>query len=163
MLLYAVILLLLGIGLIILEVLIPSGGILSIFATAALIGSLVLGFMESKTTGFVFLAVIIVCLPIAICWAFKLLPKTAIGKKTILQPVVETPQERGKAGVSEQQFDKLKGKTGKTLTALRPGGIAEIDGQRYSVMAKGEMIDSNTEIVVMDIEGNSILVDQNHS
>ena len=161
--LYAIILLLLGVGLIILEVLIPSGGILSIFATAALIGSLVLGFMESKTTGFVFLAVIIVCLPITICWAFKLLPKTAIGKKTILAPVVETPQERGKAGVSEQQFDKLKGKTGMTLTALRPGGIAEIDGQRYSVMAKGEMIDSNTEIVVMEIEGNSILVDTKHA
>lgn len=161
--LYAIVLLLLGVGLIILEVLIPSGGILSIFATAALIGSLVLAFMESNTTGLVFLAIIIVCLPVTICWAFKLLPKTAIGKKTILQPVVETPQERGKAGISDQPFDILKGKSGKTITALRPGGIAEIDGQRYSVMAKGEMIDSNTEIVVIEIEGNSILVDQKHA
>ncbi len=161
--LYAIILLLLGIGLIILEVLLPSGGLICIFATAALIGSLVLAFMESNTTGFIFLAVIIVCLPIAICWAFKMLPKTAIGRKTILTPVVETPQERGKAGVSEQKFDKLTGKPGKTITALRPGGIAEIDGQRYSVMAEGEMIDGNTEIVVINIEGNSIIVNQKHT
>jgi membrane-bound serine protease (ClpP class) len=153
-------LLLLGIGLIILEVLIPSGGLISIFASAALVGSLVVAFMESNTTGFVFLAVIIVCLPISICWAFKILPRTAIGKKTILSPVVETPQERGKAGVSDQKLDGLMGKRGKTITALRPAGIAEIEGQRYSVVAEGEMMESNTEIVVIEIEGNSIVVDQ---
>ena len=51
------------------------------------------------------------------------------------------------------------GKTGITATPLRPSGIAEFSDQRYSVVAEGEMIEKGTEIIVVKIEGNSIVVE----
>jgi membrane-bound ClpP family serine protease len=158
-LLYAIILLCLGIGLVVLEVLLPSGGLISIFATGAFIGSLVLAFMEGKTTGFIFVGALIVCLPITVVWAFRLLPRTAIGQKTILKPAVETSTQRGAPGVSEENYAALIGQKGKTLTPLRPSGIALIEGKRYSVVTNGGMMDKDSSITVAAVQGNSIVVE----
>jgi membrane-bound ClpP family serine protease len=158
-LLYAIILLCLGIGLVVLEVLLPSGGLISIFATGAFIGALVLAFMEGKTTGFIFIGAIIVCLPITVTWAFKLLPRTAIGQKTILKPAVETAVQRGAPGVSEENYTALIGQKGKTITPLRPSGIALIEGKRYSVVTNGGMMDKDMPIAVVAVQGNSIVVE----
>jgi membrane-bound serine protease (ClpP class) len=158
-LLLAIVLLCLGIGLVVLEVLLPSGGLISVLATGAFVGALVLGFMESTTTGVIFIAVIIVCLPITVAWSFKFFPRTAIGKKTILNPTVETPAQRGTAGVSDEDYTALIGKKGVAITPLRPSGIALIDDKRYSVVTSGALLDKNTPIVVTEIQGNSIVVE----
>jgi membrane-bound serine protease (ClpP class) len=64
----------------------------------------------------------------------------------------------GKVGISDENFSRLKDKSGVTVTELRPSGIAEIDGKRYSVVSEGEMIDSSVEIIVKEVEGNNIIV-----
>lgn len=63
---YVIILLLVGIILVILETLLPSGGILGILATASLIGAVALGFMQSQTTGWLVLLAVLVCVPISL-------------------------------------------------------------------------------------------------
>jgi len=156
----AVILLAVGIVLVLLEVFIPSGGILAVLATTAIIAAIVLGFRHGTNTGFVFLGVVIVSVPVMIILGLKLFPSTPVGKKVILTPAVETPVQRGAAGVSDEDFSRLLGKSGKTATALRPSGIVEIDNQRYSAVAEGEMIEKGMEIVVVRVDGNSIVVDQ---
>ena len=157
--LYAFILLLLGIGLIILEILLPSGGLISIFSACALIGSLMLAFMESTAMGLVFLVAMIISLPMALIFGFNILPQTAIGRKFILTPKVGSSSQRGAAGVTDKNYSDLKGKFGRTVTPLRPSGIAEIEGERYSVVSEGDMIEDDTEIEVLEIVGNSIVVD----
>jgi len=156
----AIILLIAGIALAMMEVLLPSGGVLAILSTAAVIGSIVMAFGQSSTTGVVFLAIAGVLVPMVIIIGFKVFPKTPVGKKVILTPEVGTPTERGIAGVSDENFAGLMGKTGKTVTPLRPSGIAEIEGERLSVVAEGEIIEANVEIVVINVEGNSVVVDQ---
>jgi membrane-bound serine protease (ClpP class) len=52
----------------------------------------------------------------------------------------------------------LIGRTGETITNLRPSGIALIDDQRVDVVAEGEFVGSGKEIVVVKVEGNRILV-----
>ena len=155
-----IILLIAGIVLAMMEVLLPSGGVLGILATAAIIGSIIMAFGQSSTTGVVFLAMAGVLVPMVIIIGFKVFPKTPVGKKVILTPEVETQTERGSAGVSDENFAGLIGKTGKTITPLRPSGIAEIQGQRLSVVAEGEIIEANVEIVVVNVEGNSVVVDE---
>ena len=58
---WAILLLLLGLALAVLEVFVPSGGIIAILSAVALIAALVMAFQESATTGpmigFVFAAV----------------------------------------------------------------------------------------------------------
>jgi len=156
---FAIMLLVGGLGLVILEVLLPSGGVISIFAVAAFVGSLVLAFRESHVTGYVFLSIMLVCLPVSIGWAFRILPKTWIGKQMILTPKAEKPEEFGAPGVSLEDYSSLEGKTGVAITPLRPAGIALIDGHRYSVTAKGSLIEKDREFVVQQIEGNNIIVE----
>jgi len=159
MLLYAILLLILGITLVLMEAFIPSGGILGVFAAIVLVFSLVFAFKEGDGTGFAFLAIVVVCVPAVVILGLKIFPKTPIGRRVILKPAVESATERGKAGVSDEDFSHLQDKVGKTSTPLRPSGIIEINDERYSAVAEGELIDKNVEIIVVKVEGNSIVVE----
>ena len=163
MLYYAIILLVIGILLAVMEALIPSGGILGILAVAALVGALILAFRENSTTGFTFLGIAVVLIPVLLVFSLKIFPKTPVGRRVILKPSVESAAQRGTAGVADVDYSNLMGKIGKTATPLRPSGIAEINDQRYSVVAEGEMIDAGTTIIVVKIEGNSIVVEPKES
>ena len=153
-----IILLLVGIILVILETLLPSGGILAILAAASLIGAVALGFMQSQTTGWLVLLAVLICVPILVLLGLKALPSTPFGRKMILAESQQDKDARGRAGVDDENFELLKGKSGTTITALRPSGIAEIDGKRYSVVSESEMIEPSVEIVVKEVEGNNIIV-----
>lgn len=157
MLTYATILMVIGIALIILEVFLPSGGILGFMAAAALIASLVLAFRESDATGFTFLGLCLVIVPVAVILGLKFFPKTPVGKRLILHPAAASAA--APAGIAEEDYASLLGQKGKTVTPLRPSGIIEIDGRRYSAAADGEMISQDVEITVITVEGNNIIVD----
>ena len=155
---YVIILLLAGIVLVILETLLPSGGILGVLATACLIGAIVLGFMQSPTTGWLVVLAVLICVPILVILGLKALPSTPIGQKMILAEYKHDKDARGRAGVDDENFEMLKGKSGITITALRPSGIAEIDGKRYSVVSESEMMEPAVKIIVKEVEGNNIIV-----
>lgn len=159
MLLYAILLLLLGIAIVLAEAFVPSGGVLGVLAAVVLVSSLVFAFKESDGVGFVFLGVVVVCVPASVIFGLKIFPKTPVGRRVILKPTVESAEERGKAGVSDEDFSQLHGKIGKTATPLRPSGIIEIENERYSAVAEGELIDKDVEIIVVKVEGNSIVVE----
>ena len=160
MLTYAVILLIAGILLVVLEAFIPSGGILGFLAAAALVAAVILAFRENSTAGLAFITITVIIVPVFIMLGLKIFPKTPIGKRLILSPAVETPAQRGVAGVADKDFSRLLGKIGKTTTPLRPSGIIEIEDERYSAVAEGEMIDRGVEVVVIKVEGNSIVVEK---
>ncbi len=61
---------------------------------------------------------------------------------------------------NSENFSKLVGCHGKSLTTLRPAGLALLDGKRYDVMTAGEYVPAGEEIVVIGIEGNRITVRQ---
>ena len=159
MLTYAVILLIVAIALVILEVLIPSGGILGFLSAAAAIASLVFAFKTSTGTGYLFIAIVLVCLPTVIVLGLKVLPHTPFGREMILAPAAEGPSARGVPGVADEDFSSLLGKSGTAVSQLRPSGIADIDSVRYSVVTQGQTIKKNTQIVVAKIEGNRIVVE----
>jgi membrane-bound ClpP family serine protease len=146
-----------------LEAFIPSGGILGVLAAVVLVFSLVFAFKEGDGTGFAFLGILVVCVPAGVILGLKVFPHTPIGRRVILKPGVESAAERGKAGVSDEDFSHLQGRVGKTTTPLRPSGIIEIDDERYSAVAEGELIDKNVEIIVVKVEGNSVVVEPRES
>ena len=156
---YAIILLVAGILLAFLETIVPSGGMLGFLSAASLIGAVIIGFMHGGPAGWVILFVTAVCVPILIVLGLKILPKTLFGRRMILaQPDGRLDSCGGQAGISDENFGPLKDKSGVTVTELRPSGIAEIDGKRYSVVSEGEIIDSSVEIIVKEVEGNNIIV-----
>ena len=157
--LIAIILLVVGMGLALLEVLVPSGGILGLLAAAALVGSLVLAFTHDTAGGVLVLVAVAILLPVVIVLGFKWLPKSPFGRRLILHTPKETPEELGVAGVCEEDFSTLVGKSGLTDSVLRPSGFAIIDEQRHTVVSDGDMVDEGVAVQVVRVEGNSIVVE----
>lgn len=160
MLTYAILLLIAGIVLVFLEVLLPSGGILAILAAGTLIGSLVMGYKHSSTAGTTILVVMMVAVPVLIVAGFRMLPHTAMGRRLTLTPKPEASAARGTPGVSVEDFGHLLGKTGVAVTPLRPAGTADFGAERVSVIAQGDMIEKDAAVVVVLVEGNSVVVNK---
>ena len=79
------------------------------------------------------------------------------GKYNPLQKfVLHDAQEGYTAGGTT--FDHLQGKSGVTLTPLRPSGTIEIDGTPFDAQSAGDFIAVGTKVVVERIEGARLFV-----
>ena len=57
------------------------------------------------------------------------------------------------------KYADLIGKSGMTVTMLRPAGIIEIEGVRLDVVSSGEMIHRNQPVRVIAVQGSRIVVE----
>ncbi len=153
--LIGILLILLGFFFIIAEVMIPSGGIISILAVASMIVGFIFGFQEGILQGFILIVGTIILLPIVLTFAFKFFPKTSIGKKMIADGVSYSEQERKAIAFDEKA---LVGQVGKAKTVLRPAGIVEINGEEYDVVSEGDIIEAGKSVQVIEVAGNRIVV-----
>lgn len=146
------VLLVVGIGLICVEVFVP-GVVLGSIGAVCLIGAIVLAFVNFGPQTAVLITVgMAVLLGVILMLWLKLFPKSRIGKAMTLQ----TDGHDFKA--SDSALSKLIGKSGEALSELRPGGIAIIDGQRTDVITEGEMLAKGTKVKVVAVTGNRVIV-----
>ena len=66
------------------------------------------------------------------------------------------PEKEGYSSSADLSY--LEGKPGKSVTPLRPAGIAEIDGSRMDVVSEGTYIPAGVEIEVIKVEGRRVVV-----
>lgn len=98
------------------------------------------------------LSIILTFIIVVLTWKF--LPKTGLWKRIILDF-----SETKRAGFQlTPSFEQYLGKSGKSLTVLRPTGRALIKGNTLDVITEGEFIDKDKEIKVVKVEGNKIIV-----
>lgn len=99
-------------------------------------------------------ATIIIIIPLAIL-AFWLVPRTRVGKTMILNTT-----ERSEDGFQapSKELEKLIGKSGTAITPLRPAGAAMIQGIRVDVVSQGDFIAKDSEVEVVRVEGNRVVV-----
>jgi len=97
---------------------------------------------------------IIITIPLAIL-AFWLVPRTKVGKTMILDTA-----ERSEDGFQAppKELEKLVGKSGIAITPLRPAGAAMIQGIRVDVVSQGDFIAKDSEVEVVRVEGNRVVV-----
>ncbi len=142
-------------ALIIAEVFVPSGGLISICALGCLIGGVAIFFHQSMTTGWIGIAIAVVMIPAVVIIAYKLFPKTRFGKSVILAP----PQRlAGDAIPDTEQLKKLLGCVGVVLTPLRPVGMCDFDGRRVECVAEGGYIGKDKKVKVIDVEETQLTV-----
>ena len=144
------------------EVILPSGGMLALVAVACLIGSLACAYQLSGWAAIGLLLVEGICVPVVIVMAFKLLPRTSVGKNLMLEPPDEARSNPAPASPppwNENKYALLLHKEGVAVSPLRPSGTAEIDGQRLSVISDGQMIPQGSRVRVTLVEGNRIVVE----
>jgi membrane-bound serine protease (ClpP class) len=151
-LLFPIILQLVGVVVIIAEIILPSGGILSIVALGVFGYSLFIVFNEiSMTIGFSFVAADLILIPVLVIVGLKLLARSPVTLRKTLSR---------KEGVSSQssELESYVGTQGNAVTDLRPAGIAVINGKRVDVVTRGEYLEKDSAIIVTTVTGNQIIV-----
>ncbi len=143
-----------GILVILAEIFIPSLGLLTAIALSVFFYSLYIVYTTISTTaGMVLAGLDIVLVPVLLIVGMKILARSPLALKRELskQEGVVSQKEDPKAYINMK---------GRSVTDLRPAGMAEIHSQRVDVVTDGEYIDADTPIVVTDVSGNRILVEQ---
>ena len=135
----------LGIGLLIMEALMPGFGI-----------ALVLTWQQHGTMATLgMLLIVLSVLAIAISTSLHSLTKGKLSKSSIVNSHTESTDAGYRSAEDMQVF---LGREGTATTALRPTGLGEFDGVRLNVVSEGDFIENGTKIRVTQIEGSRIVV-----
>jgi membrane-bound serine protease (ClpP class) len=151
-----------GLVLLVLEIfVIPGFGIAGVLGIAALLAGLSLSLVGGGASWeFILRALGRVVFSLLFAAAASLLllrylPRLPFGRRLIL----DTGLSAGAGYASAPEEDRSwLGKSGTTLTPLRPAGIADIGGQRVDVVSDGEFVESGAPITVSRVDGNRIVV-----
>ena len=143
-----------GLALIVAEVIFVSMGVLGIMAGGTLLTAVFVAFQVSIEFGIAITLFEAVASPLVLMWSFKILPKTPFGKSLILSG----PPTDGAAAAGDGSLGSLVGKYGVATSSLRPAGYARINNQKIDVVTRGEMVDKNCPVVVIDVSGNRVVV-----
>lgn len=153
---FLVLLLIVGLALTLAEVFFVSMGILGTLAAVSLVTSVFLAFTQhGQVTGFAFLTIAAVGAPLIVLYGMKWLPNTRLGRLLILSG--PTAAEVSGSG-ADPALAQLLGQTGTAESDLRPAGFARIGGRRIDVVTRGEMLELGTEVRVVDVSANRVVV-----
>ncbi len=148
----ALVLIALGVFLLLAEILVPTGGILVVIALlffAVGVGTIL--YAGSTTEGIVALVGLAVGLPAAgyvsvIAWR-RMSLDTVLDDPAPSVPPVAVPETEG-----------LKGRTGKTVSPLRPSGTVEFDGKRLDAMTEGTMLEAGVWVRCIEVRRGQVIV-----
>ena len=153
---WAVALFILGAVFFVIEIIIPGFGIFGILGIALTLLGLM--FSAKSIRDFIFQAGIALAIcAVAVPIMFKIFGRLKFFDKIILKHG-ET-NEAGYMAPSAQTISAL-GKTGMTVTMLRPSGMAVIEGKRIDVLSHEGIIESGVEVRVIDTSGNRVVVER---
>lgn len=155
---------LIGVGLVlaVLEVFVPSAGVIALVSASAAIAGVVAFFRYDTVWGVVSLVGVVVAGVSLFNFALKVLPYTPVGKGLILgggasgeeAARVRAEAERAEAAAAAA----LIGVEGEALTDCRPVGSARLEGERLEVLAVGGMIEEGSRVRVVSVEGKTVRV-----
>jgi membrane-bound ClpP family serine protease len=140
-----------GILAVIAELVLP-GGILGVIGAICLLGAVVATFVSyGATAGTIALAAVVALGLVTLRIWMRLFHRLPFTKQLVLNETV---------GVDEHVPARasLVGRTGISLTELMPSGRAEIDGEKFDVMAEGAAIRRGATIIVVETRGPSVMV-----
>lgn len=158
----AAVLFIVGIGLLIAELFIPSFGLIGVAGILCIFGGLFLSLagdlrflthdrlrdtlvsLAVSLAGFIAIASII----------FKYAPGWPMVKRLVNQTISADMT----AIIEKQRL--LLGKTGTAVTSLRPAGTAIVDGVKVDVVTQGEFINSGAGVTIINVDGNRTVVKQ---
>lgn len=149
---WSILLMLTGCALVVLEVFIPSGGIIGTASAVCFVASILIAFQQSAVTGFAFTAATVFAVPTLLALAFKYWPKTPMGKAFLGElPTDEDvlPQDPRRA---------LIGRVGVARSKMLPSGTVEIDGQMVDAVTQGQAIEPGTYVSVVEVRANRVVV-----
>jgi membrane-bound ClpP family serine protease len=140
-----------GLILVVVEIIfVPGTTVIGFIGFGLMVVGLVLGFNYfDDTTGWLIAGGTALSSGLIFYWAFRSKAWERFALKTSIN-----------SKVNEGELDNLKvGDEGTTVSALRPMGKAELGGKMVEVTSMGTYVESNTQIRIVRISSNQILVE----
>ncbi|MBI1913289.1 MAG: hypothetical protein HYS12_00800 [Planctomycetes bacterium] len=145
-----------GFLLMVAELFIPSGGVLSVLSACGILAGIVMAFFHNTETGLWTLLAVCVALPVVGGLALHYWPKTPMGRRFFLT----APDEHATmASLPENlEMEGLRGQFGQALSSLRPAGVVDFNGRRIDCMTEGLMVERGQWVRCVDVKSGKVIV-----
>jgi membrane-bound serine protease (ClpP class) len=156
----AILLLVIGCGLIVAEVFIPSGGMILVLCVVTFVASIWCAYKAwwGVSTAYftTYIAGLLLLIPALLIGIYKLLNDTKVGDRILLAaPDLDdvTPYQAEQA-----RLEQLVGHAGTAVTPLSPGGMVSVSGERLHAFTEGILVEQGADIEVMAVRGTRVVV-----
>jgi membrane-bound ClpP family serine protease len=153
----AFLLLVLAFAFLIVDIFVPTGGMLVVIAVLTAAASILFAFRHSMNAGMWFLISFLASIPVIVYAFIKIWPRTPLGKLIMLS-LPEKGSYRWSSASKVHDIQALIGAYGKAATELLPSGFVEIDGQQFESASDGRPIEQGTTIRVVRIDMGRLIV-----
>ena len=154
----AYVLIVAGLLFLILELLFPTGGAFLALSVCALILGVAMTFIysDNPATGVLTLIGVFVAVPVLGLAVLHYSPRTRLGKQFFLN----SPDEDATIASMpvHLELEQLRGRVGRSVSALRPAGVVDFDGKRIDVMTEGVMIEAGAWVRCIDVKAGKVIV-----
>ena len=139
----------------VLEIFVPSGGVLIFMAVATLLGSVIFAFLSGPLFGSLYFFVIMIGVPVLLWYGLKWWPDTAVGRRILLNPEDDPAL---KPNVELENLKSLIGKHGIAKSKMMLSGLIEVEGRRLNALSESAIIETGDEVVVVSVDGINVIV-----
>lgn len=154
---WVAVLLLVGLAVMMLEVFIPSGGILGFVSVAAILTAVGTAFLElGVVPGMTVLAITVLAIPTVLSLAFRWFPETPLGRRVLPPP--PDPSDVLPGATRRRQLREFVGRGGHAVGELLPWGTVEIGDLVVEAMSESGPISAGTAVEVVGVQGMSLVV-----
>ena len=156
-LLWVIALLAVGLVVMVLEVFVPSGGVLGFVSVAALLAAIATAFMElGPVAGMTVLAITVISVPAVLGLAFRWFPETPLGRRVL--PAPPDVAEMLPDAPHRRRTRDLIGQRGRAASDLLPWGSVAVAGDAWEAVSESGPISSGTAVEVVGVQGRALVV-----
>lgn len=159
MLLWGLALLAIAALLVVVDIFVPTAGVLSLVSLTIAVAAVVCLFRYSTAWGLTGLLVVVVGGPTAAYIGLQVMPNTYFGRMLILDnPDTDSDERAPGAPPSPNQLAALIGKQGVVVSDLRPVGVIRVDDRHYDALSETTLVRAGSAVRVTSVEGTQIKV-----
>ena len=151
----AIILYISAIVLALVDLYVPSAGMLVVLSLVAAVGSIVFGFRSGTTGGMTMLTLVAATIPILGLVAIRIWPHTPIGRRIVLSL---PPEPSVEPNVKQNVLNELIGYVVVSEYPLMPSGQLTIDHRPYNASAESGYIDAGCRVEVVAARQRELIV-----
>ena len=147
-----------GLLLLLLELVLPTGGALFALSVCALIMGVAMTFIysDNPATGVLTLIAVFVAAPALSAALLHYWPKTRLGRYFFLR----SPDEDATVAAMpvNLELEQLRGRFGRAVSSLRPAGTVDFDGRRIDVLTEGMLVEQGAWVRCVDVRAGKVIV-----
>ena len=151
----AIILYISAIVLALVDLYVPSAGMLLLLSFVAAVGSVVFGFQSGTTPGMTMLTLVAASIPILGVVAIRIWPHTPVGRRIVLGLPPEQPKDFNE---KQNTLAELIGYVVASEYPLMPSGQITIDHRSYNAFAEEGYIDAGWRVEVVGVRQRDLIV-----